>query len=105
MASSETRELGSSVDGGVRFPVLTFSMGWVGTAKSVGDFRQCSRLAFRKGFHRQLRLVDSVGSSFRVVEVKKIRTIVSFTFRDFLELISGNPRWEIDVRFGPDGSS
>jgi hypothetical protein len=73
--------------------------------KEADDFRQCSRLAFKKGFHQNLLLVDSDGSRFRVVEVKKIRTVFDFTFRDFLELISANPRWELEVTFGPDTPS
>ena len=39
------------------------------------------------------------------MEIKKIRTVFDFTFRDFLELISANPKWELEVMFGPDTPS
>jgi hypothetical protein len=45
----------------------------------------------KKGFYKQLVLVDSSLREFRIVSFKKIRTLFSFSFRGFLELIDRNP--------------
>ena len=42
-------------------------------------------------------MVDSASNRFQVIGAKKIRTIVGFSFGNLLGLLSGNPKWEVEL--------
>jgi len=87
----------------IRFPAFSFSQGLVTVIKSLDEINECRKLGFRKGYYKGLTLVDSAGNEFRVVGARKIKTLpFKFTFRDFLELLGANPRWQIELKFGSD---
>ena len=84
----------------ISFPALTFSHDSMGAIQSADSLTEASRLAVREGYFRHLLLVDSDLNSFRVVSLKKVRTLFSWRFGMILELVSGNPRWQVELTFG-----
>jgi hypothetical protein len=92
----------SSGQPSIRFPALSFGDGLVDVIDSLGVLSHCNKLGFKRGYYKHLTLVDSASNQFRVVGARKIRTLpFNFTFRDFFELLAGNPRWEVELIFGP----
>lgn len=86
----------------VRLPALVFSQGLILLINSLDEIKTCTKLGFKKGFYKNLVLVDSDGNKFRVVDARKLRTLrFRLRFRDFLELLGANPRWEVELTFAP----
>lgn len=85
----------------IHFPALSYDQEWLGAIESLDGLSRPSRLAVKKGFYKQLVLVDSSLREFRIVSFKKIRTLFRFSFRGFLELIDRNPRWLVEITLGP----
>ena len=72
----------------VRLPALVFSQGLILLINSLDEIKTCTKLGFKKGFYKNLVLVDSDGNKFRVVDARKLRTLrFRLRFRDFLELL------------------
>ncbi len=97
------REVGTVVQPAIQFPALSFSQGLVGVITSLET--QCTKLGFKRGYYKNLTLVDSAGNQFHVVGARKIRRLpFRFRFGDFLEFLGGNPRWEVELIFEPTSS-
>jgi hypothetical protein len=85
----------------IRFPALTFNGRWLLAVSSIGPIVRSSKLAFNKKFYKDLALVDSDGNKFQVAGARKLRTLFSLRFGELLELLGGNPTWEVELTFGP----
>jgi len=89
----------------MRFPVLSFSYdGLVYALDSLEPITQCTKLGFKDGFYRGLLLVDSERFSYRVLDARRVRTLPPRRFGDLLELLTGNPRWQVEFIFEPGAS-
>jgi len=96
----------SSESSAIQFPALSFSQGLISVVTALEKTSYCTRLGFKKGYYKNLTLVDSAGKQFHVVGARKIRRLpFRLTFGDFLELLSWNPRWEVELIFDPNCSS
>jgi len=69
----------------LRYPVLEFSKGMVFPARSVEELEQCTKPALRRGFFKDLLLIDSGGKSLKIVGARKLRGVGPlFGFNIFL---------------------
>jgi hypothetical protein len=95
----------SSGQPSIRFPALSFSHGMINVIHSLDELSQCNKLGFKRGYYKDLTLVDSAGDQFHVVGARKIRTLpFKLTFSDFLAFLGANPRWEVELIFRPGSS-
>jgi hypothetical protein len=85
----------------ITFPALSFNQGWLSVLDSTDSLRYASRLAVKRGDYRNTLLVDSNLNSFQIASIKKIRTLFGFRFGRLLAMLGGNPRWEVELTFGP----
>jgi hypothetical protein len=46
-------------------------------------------------------LIDSNSNKFQVVDAQKVRTVMKFKFGELLGLVTGNPRWQVQLIFAP----
>lgn len=83
----------------IKFPALWFSQNLVDMIDSLNGVTECTKLAFKSGFYKQLLLVDSDSNAFRVVGAKKVKTLIKPRFGLLLELIAGNPLWQVQLIF------
>jgi hypothetical protein len=98
---NQITEITSGSDSGqIKFPALTFNQGWVGAIESIEDISRPSRLGVKRGFYRQLTLVDSNLGRFKVVAAKKVGTRFDANFRMFLRLLGGNPVRQMQLTLG-----
>jgi hypothetical protein len=81
----------------ISFPALTFNRGWLLAVDSADCLSRSSRLGFKRRYWEDLVVVDSASNRFQVIGAKKIRTIVGFSFGNLLGLLSGNPKWEVEL--------
>ena len=89
----------------MRFPALSFSHGLINVIHSLDALSQTNKLGLKRGYHKDLILVDSAGDQFHVVGARKIRTLpFKLTFRDFLEFLGANPRLQVELIFRPGSS-
>jgi hypothetical protein len=85
----------------MKFPALWFSESLVEVVDSLSGLTECTRLGFKSGFYKDLVLIDSNSNKFQVVDAQKVRTVMKFKFRELLGLVTGNPRWQIQLIFAP----
>ena len=89
----------------MRFPVLSFSRdGLLYALDSLEPIKQCTKLGFKTGFYRGLLLVDSDRFRYHVVDARRVRKLPPRRFRYLLELLTANPRWEVEFTFEPGPS-
>jgi hypothetical protein len=105
-SSDETRRTNTigSATPALHLPALGFSQGMVLLIRSPSVMRECTRLGFKRGFYKDLAIVDSERKRFQVVGAHKIRTLAR-NLREILELLSGNPHWQVELVFSPDSST
>ena len=84
----------------IRYPAFSFSGGLLYCVTSPDSLTVCSKLGYKSRFYKKLFLVDSAGNRFNVIAAERVRRLVQFTFRGFLELIDGNPRWQVRLIYG-----
>jgi hypothetical protein len=89
----------------IRFPALSFSHGLINVIHSLDALSQTNKLGLKRGYHKDLILVDSAGDQFQVMGARRIRTLpFRLTFGDFLEFLGANPRLQVELIFRPGSS-
>jgi hypothetical protein len=89
--------------GDIRFPALSFSRdGLLYALDSLDRISQATKRGVETGFYRNLTLIDSDATRFRVVDAQRVRTLPPRGFGDILGLLSGNPRWQVQLIFAAD---
>jgi len=92
---------GQGADTRIKFPALWVSQNLVGSINSL--HRECSRLALRKGFYKNLRLIDSMSHEFQIADVRKIRMLPPKpSFGSVLGYLTGNPHFQVELIFAPE---
>jgi len=87
----------------IQFPALILGRGLVVVIPSLDVISRCTALGFKKRWYDGLILIDSDARRFNVVRARKLRGLpYELTFRDFLGLLDGNPRWQVELVFAPD---
>lgn len=83
----------------IKFPAVRFDDGFVTVL--TGSVTRASRLGLKKGSYKKAVIVDASGARFQIVGMGKKRTLLSWRFGQILELVSGNPSYEVEWTFGP----
>lgn len=82
----------------IKFPAIWFENGFaIALAGSIG---RANRLGLKKTSHNKVVIVDANGNCFRILGVKKVRTLFSWRFGKILGLVTGNPEFEVEWLFG-----
>ena len=82
-----------------RLPALTFNDGWLAAIDSIDSLMRPSRLSVKKGFYKDLIVVDSTLRKFRVIRAEKVGIRFDVGFRTLLRLLGGNPIWKMEITF------
>ena len=81
----------------IRFPAIWFENGFAIVLK--GSTKRANRLGLKKGSHKNAVIVDANGTQFRLLEMRKKRILFSWRFGQILELVTGNPAFEVEMTF------
>ena len=105
MSLSSDNDNESPVQPTIKFPVLEFGQGLVNVVESLDYITNCRKRGYTNGWYKGLVLVDAESRLFRVLGARKLKTLpFNFTFRDFLEALGGNPRYQVELVFAPNTS-
>ena len=83
----------------IRFPALSFNQGWVHLVRDMDHLSRSSKKGFKRGLHKDLLVVDFNGNMFRIVDARKVRTLIDLNVNSLLGLLSGNPGLQLELSF------
>lgn len=81
----------------IKFPAIWFENGFAIVLK--GSTKRANRLGLKKGSYKNAVIVDANGTKFRLLEMRKRRLLFGWRFGQILELVTGNPAFEVEMTF------
>jgi hypothetical protein len=81
----------------IKFPAIWFENGFAIVLQ--GSTKRANRLGLKKGSHKNAVIVDANGTKFRLLEMQKKRFLFGWRFGQILELVTGNPEFEVEMTF------
>src|ERR1051326_1497875 len=81
----------------IKFPAIWFENGFAIVLK--GSTKHANRLGLKKGSYKNAVIVDANGTKFRLLKMRRKRLLFSWRFGQILELLTGNPAFEVEMTF------